>query len=595
MDRYVEYALGQVSNRNYIIELGSVSTKLKPEKELYRSYYSYDSDILEHLKINKTVRSFKGKYYLDQLVIDIDKGKSSDLEVLVRARLFVQKLEDEWKLDRNQVEIYYSGSGYHIHIPDIFNFDPSEYLPDEVKATLQHYFPEMDTMPLMRTGLIRVPLSYNIKTKRYKVRLRIEEFLNFKPEDIIEISQQPRELVLLDDNEYDVPDYKQLIIKAEQPRHKEAIRNEPTRIVTCVQKMYDEGAVQGTRHVNMLRMVGTWRMAGLTIGMTKTLLKHWANGTLSDYEIEKQVNYLWDKGYTPGCEDPIRLKYCDPKCVYYVNRNYVTQIADVEIMEKKFKDFIRKDFSKTSFELNEFFQLDNEYRIYPGELVLVIAPTKIGKTALIQNICVGLKRMRILYLSLEVAQNLLFRRFIQIAYSMTKDQVIEHYKVNEDGLGKEIEHIQVIDVGPDLDSIKRVIAQVSPNLVVVDTIDGINVKNTYDGTQKVEQIVIALKQMAQALNVIVVGIHHISKHASIDEKGNPRPLNIHSGKGSSAAEQKADRIIGIEGNLNARQRRILSLGTRDDTNFDIQCDFDPETFKVKQIPIMKFNTGIIDH
>lgn len=583
MEHYIEIADGSVSNRNYIIPTSNLTKYLKPQKELYRSYYCYDTDIIEHLKIQKTVSSFKGKYYLDAIVIDIDKSRSSDLEVLVRARLFVQRLEDEWKLDRNQIEIYYSGSGYHLQFPDIFGFESSEYLPDEVKQTFQAYFPEMDTMPLMKTGLIRVPLSFNIKTNRYKVRLRTEEFFGLKPEDIIEIAQSPREVVILDDNEYDTPNYKHMIIKAEAPRHTALVREEPTRIVTCTQKMFNEGAISGTRHVNMLRMVGSWRLAGLPINAIKVLIRYWANGTMSEYEIEKQVNYLWDKGYTPGCEDTVRLKYCDPKCVFYVNRNYIAQIADVGIMEKKFKDFIRKDFSTSSFDLNEFFTLKDEYRVYPGELVIVLGETKLGKSLLVQNIMVKLKRMKILYLTLEVSQNLMFRRFIQIAHSMTKNQVIEHYKTNENGLTKEIEHIQVMETAPELDSIKRLIAQLQPKLVIVDTIDGINVKHSFDGVDKTEKLAVALKQLAQSLGVIIIGVHHISKHAAIDEKGRPKELTVHAGKGSSSIEQKADRIIGIQGVLSDRRRLVKSLATRDDTNFEIQCDFDPETFQVKQI------------
>lgn len=582
--KFVEIAHKGPSNRGYICPITEISKYLETGKEVYRSYYTYDEEIIEHFKIYKTPRLFKGKYYLPEIVVDIDKGKSSDDDVLFRARLFVQKLEDEWKLDRHQIEVYYSGSGYHAVFPDIFNFEPSNDLPDEVKMTFQRFFPEMDTMPLMKTGLIRVPLSFNIKTNRYKIRLRSEEFFNLKAEDIIAFSQQPREVVILDDNEYDIPNFKHLIVKTESVINKEQFREEPTRIVTCVQKMYNEGAIPGTRHTNMLRIVGAWRKAGLPVAAIKMLLRGWANGTLSDYEINRQVNYLWDRGYTPGCKDEIMAKYCDPKCVYFTTKDFVPMISDSEAMEKKFKDFIRKDFSTTSFDLSEFFELPDEYRIYPGELVVVFGDTKIGKTLFVQNLCINLKRMRILYLSLEVNERLMFRRFIQIEKGMTKNQVIEHYRNdgNED-FSNDIQHIQVMETSPDIDSVKRIITSIQPKLVVIDTIDGLKIPGVYDGTTKTEQLAIQLKQLAQTLNVIMIGVHHISKKAAVDEEGIRKELTVHSGKGSSAVEQKADRIIGVMGDPKDTLRRIKSLGTRDDTDFEVYVNFDFDTFRMKQL------------
>lgn len=582
--KFVEIANGQPSNRGYVCPINEYIKYIKPKNEVYRSYYAYDEEIVEHFKIKKTVKGFIGKYYLPEIVIDIDKGKTSDDDVLFRARLFVQKLEDEWKLDRNQLEIYYSGTGYHVVFPDIFHFEPSNDLPDEVKMTFQRFFPEMDTIPLMKPGLIRVPLSFNIKSSRYKIRLRIEEFFNLKAEDIIKFSEQPREVIILDDNDYDVPDFKHLIVKSNGAVSRDEFREEPTRIVTCVQKMYNEGAIPGTRHVNMLRIVGAWRKSGLPIGAVKALLKIWANGTLSDYEINKQVNYLWDKGYTPGCKDEIMSKYCDPKCVFYTTKDFVPMISDSETMEKKFRDFIRKDFSTTSFDMNEFFDLPEGYRIYPGELVIIFGDTKIGKSTLAQNLCIGLKRMRILYLSLEVNERLMFRRFIQIEKGMTKNQVIDHYQKDDyDEFSKDIQHIQMMETSPDIDSVKRIITSVQPKLVVIDTIDGLKVPNVYDGTGKTEQLAIQLKQLAQTLNVIIIGVHHISKKAAVDEEGIRKELTVHSGKGSSAVEQKADRIIGVMGDPKDTLRRIKSLGTRDDTDFEVYLHFDFDTFRMSQL------------
>ena len=178
--KFIEIAKGSPSHRHTIIPLSDLKNHLEPEKELYRSYYTYDDKILEHKKLYKTVKGYDGMMFLDQITLDIDKGNDTDEGVLYRTQSFVEMLGEDWKLDRNELRIWYSGRGYHLTFPDIFRFEPSPFIADEVKATLTKYFPEMDSMPLMKTGLIRVGFSYNEKTKRYKTPLSAGELFSLK-------------------------------------------------------------------------------------------------------------------------------------------------------------------------------------------------------------------------------------------------------------------------------------------------------------------------------------------------------------------------------------------------------------------------------
>jgi len=537
----------------------------------------------------KTVRGYVGKMWLDMIVIDIDKGEDTDAGVLYRSQCFVQKLEEDWKLDRNEIQIFFSGRGYHISFPDIFKFEPSNDLPDEVKATLTKWFPEMDSMPLMKPGLIRVPFSYNTKTKLYKTPLSAVEFYSWTPEQIFEVAGKFGMRKVERDTMSSVPDFSDLkVIKKE--RRKEAERDEATRIVTCAQTMFDMGAaaLEGDRHKILLRLVATWRMRGDSFKSALALARAWNNGSLSDYDLEKQVKYDWDKGYTPGCDDEIRVKFCDPKCIHYKNKNLVTEVMDSKTMEETYRDFVKTDFSKISFDLNEIYSIKStsgSYRIYPGEVVYFLGETGIGKTALVQNICIKLRRMKILYLSLEVNEKLLFRRFIQIAEGMSKEQVLEHYGNSGESLTEKIDHIQVMTVSPELKSIEQLIKRYNPQLVVIDTTDGISVDKTFTrGTTDTEKIGIGLKEMANRTNIIIFGVHHITKAAALNDKGEAKDLTVHSGKGSSAIEQKSDRMIAIEGSLATNVRLVRSLKTRDDESFAIQVQFNAATnFRMVQL------------
>lgn len=560
---------------------------LLPDTELYRSYYTYDEMILEHMKLYKTVRGYTGKVWLDNIVIDIDKGDDTNEGVLYRSQCFVQKLEDDWKLDRNEIQIFFSGRGYHISFPDIFRFEPSPDLPDEVKATLTKYFPEMDAMPLMKPGLIRVPFSYNSKTKLYKTPLSAAEFFSWTPEQIFEVAGRfgPRKVER--DTMSNVPDFSSLKIVKKSRRKKEEERGEATKVITCAQTMFDQGAAaqEGERHKILLRLVATWRMRGDSFKSAMALARAWNEGSFADYELEKQVKYNWDKGYTPGCDDEVRVKFCDPKCIHYKQKNLVTEVMDSKTMEETYRDFIKTDFAKTSFDLNEFYKIKGSYRIYPGEMVYFLGETGIGKTALVQNICVRLRRMKILYLSLEVNEKLLFRRFIQIAEGMTKEQVFEHYNNSGESLTEKIDHIQVMTVSPEIKAIEQLIKRHNPQVTVIDTTDGISIDKTFTrGTSDTEKIGIGLKEMANRTNTIIIGIHHITKAAAVNDKGESKELTVHSGKGSSAIEQKSDRMIAIEGSLGTNVRLVRSLKTRDDESFAIQLQFNASTnFRMEQL------------
>ena len=101
-------------------------------------------------------------------------------------------------------------------------------------------------------------------------------------------------------------------------------------------------------------------------------------------------------------------------------------------------------------------------------------------------------------------------------------------------------------------------------------------KYNNDPFTKMEKIVNSLKQIATQMDVVFFGISHISKGASRDM------LTIHSAKGNSAIEQKADKVIGIMGDREAPRRVLKSLKSRDEARFQISLLFDYETFRFKE-------------
>ena len=588
MSEYVEIALGVPSNRNMIIAKSEIRSWISKanatNQSLHCSYYSFDSEILEHMKIRKTTRNYPGKYYLNKIIIDIDKGSEDDETTLLRVREMLRKLEDDWKVAREVIVIWFSGTGYHLSIPDIFRFTPSPNLPWEVNATLSHYFPEVDTKPLRNTGLMRVGYTINTKSNLYKIPLTYEEVHTLTPEQIhtLAISCKPRNLPKEEYTEY--PDYTNLIIATKINREEDKERIEPTRIVTCGQKIFEEGAKKGFRHDNLIRLVSLWRRRGDTFNSCLVLAKDWNarnNEGITDYELVKQSRYIWDRGYTPGCKDKVLVKYCDTKCIHYQKKNLSVLVESATDMEKSYGIYM-KSLADKALDIGTILGMRKKVILVPQDYVLFFGSSGLNKTNLAQVISVRLRPKKVLYLNLEFASSLLYRRSLQIATKMTKIELEKYYLENSDGLAKYVDHISVIDISPNLEVLKKTISEHSPHIVFVDTLGLLEVDGYGDKTKIIGE---ALKSIARRTSTIIVGIHHISKQAAFDDKGNPKELTIQSGLGSSSLHNQADWVWGIEGRQDSTIRTFKSLKARDDDHFLNVFQFNKETFHLTSISV----------
>lgn len=587
-ERFIEVAINEPKNRNTVIPLSDLPALTescqKRGEALYRSWYTFDNELREHFKIRKTVAGYRGKLYLDSIILDIDKGVETPQATLERTRAFVRNLESNFGIPEEHINVFYSGSGFHVEISELFGFTPERDMHQVVKATLTSVFPEGDVI-YDATRIIRVTNTINRKTGLYKIQLSHKELHELDANAIIELAKSPRPTQALPPiKEPFLKKYiKELPALALEPKK---FQDNPSSIVTCMQTVFNNGETPGHRHQYIMRMASAFKRAGVPLEGVVILMQKWAPG-LEPYEVRRLVEDVFTKGYRFSCHDEIMVANCSPKCIHYKNKDFTLEVVSAQDMEKDFVRYLATDFSDTSFDLNEMYQWqmkneagdieDGSYKFYPGELTLVLGDTGIGKTAWVQNICVKLKRLKILYLSLEVHQHLVYRRFIQIAHSMSKAEVVKYYEGKTNALSDDISHISVMTVSPDIKSINRLIAEVEPQLVVVDTTDGITVEGNFKETlMKENAIAVQLKQIAQLQDIIIIGVHHLSKLGAV------ATLGVHSGKGSSSFEQKADKVIGIEGVQGGVHRTVLSLKARDECRFRLNFIFNPRTFQFTQ-------------
>jgi len=580
--KYVELAIGSVSNRAYAIRPEHITKYIKPNQELYRSLFILDKSAFEHFRDKGSIKSYKGTYALNTVIFDIDRGKKTGQDTKQRALSFYETLLEQG-LEDDQIHIWFSGRGFHIEIPNLYGFVPSENLPYQAKMTIDSHFGKLVDNIYDKGRLIRVGYTINMKSELYKLPLSWKMLNDMTYLEICEYCQTQKQDYNhkpFDENQITIWEDKVLDVKEFKEENNADVSNTNLNAhVTCVQKMWKSDK-EGERHITLLRMANGWRRMGIQKeGAIK--MSEYNIPSLDHNEILKIIDdvYAWEhNGYS--CSDTIMEKYCDPICKFYKNKNYGLEVLNVKELSSKLRDFVHMDMDTNSFNLKDYYPMNTDYRFLPGELAILLGDTKLGKTAWLQSLMVKLSHMNVMYLSLEVGDWLIFRRFLQAGNGITKQEVNETYRIyDEDRVNKindKVKHIKVMTTSPDIDSMKQLIADNQPQIVCIDTIDAIEVKYNNDPFTKMEKIVNSLKQIATQMDVIFFGISHISKGASRDM------LTVHSAKGNSAIEQKADKILGIQGQRDANNIRVIrSLASRDETDFEMAFDFDYKTFQFK--------------
>jgi len=590
--RMIEVAVGSVANRGNVIPLHELHNYIKYKTELYRSMFIYDDTFTGNVK------TYQGTYDIDEIILDIDI-KDENMEPVDKVMNFLNSSEIE-----NQ--LWFSGTGFHVHIPNIFGLKASKDLPGILKHTLDSMFGKLGVDNIYdKSRLIRAEFSFNKKNNTYKIPIySLTRDYNWTYKDYVKLATWVDYKSPADDPARDANSlnnwmkYDKGFLKAHNTdKFKDKIVTKPKRNsvsvnttsdseltahVTCVQKMYKQGPELGSRHQTILRMISAWKRSGIPRAGSESLIGHWSPD-FDRTEAFKMIDtvYGWEHdGY--GCNDTIMDKFCDARCKFYRSKDYGVEVFNADSMTEQFRDFVKTDYSDRSFDLGTMYKMTNPYRFTVGELITIIGDTKLGKTAFIQNIVTKANQFKCLYISLEVNEKLMWRRFCQIAFNETKEEIVNHY-LNDDitfvnEAKKKLGHLKVLTVSPEINNIIDVISSVQPKIIVIDTIDEIRVDYVNDSLLKMQKIISKLKEIAQKYEVIIFAVSHISKTAAYEGT-----LNRHSAKGDSAIEQKSDKLLGISApNPGSKARIVESIVARDESGFKLKCFFNHETFRFQQ-------------
>ncbi len=595
---WVEYATTSVSNRNHLCKLEEFPSIAAQHQnlEIYRSMFLYDADIVEFVAKNDTVTGFNGVQGVDKLVIDIDYIKN-DNNMGNETRLKVLDVIDKMEkllIQPEHYNIWFSGKGFHIHLGNVYGFENSNQVAKQVRATMQRDFGEHIDIIYDSRRLIRAGHSYNKKSKLYKIPISYAELSELEYLDIAELAQEIRtsykphkitkEAVVgldpMDMSRKNIEEVRKVFDNA---------KGISTRYITCVQHIYNAGHVPNNRHKHLLALTSIWRKK---YAFDKVACDHLAraymtkmNNPLDPVEVSRIVSDAFKNDYNYGCNHPVLQPYCDSKCLLYKYKNLdeETNILNAEQMVSKLIEHYTSDFTDRSFDLKDIFTFMPKTHLFTsGQLITLIGDTGLGKTAFISYLITQLPKIKILFLSLEVDDLTMSRRFLQAAMKKSKTDIINIVKsgnINSiEEAQKSIDNIQLETVSPDIQDLSSFVAETEAKIVVVDTIDRIPAKYAgKDDFARQEVIANGLKDLAMKEDVIVLAVHHISKSASYNFK-ETNTLDVHSGKGNSAIEQKSDQYIAFQGKEMSKARVVKSLKARDESKFELLLNYNWDTF-----------------
>ena len=485
---------------------------------------------------------------------------------------------DDLSIDEDHILIWYSGTGFHIEIPDLFGFTPSTTLPSTVKETLTSLFPECDSI-YDGARIIRANYSYNQKLGNFKVPFNVEMLNKFSMEEIKESSancsnDEIREKVdviykLWSNIEPYLGEYiKQPSYDNKAPTTvRTEFKIDPNSVVTCMQTVLGQTPPAGERNETMMRIASWMRRNGMPEKGVRSTLSDWSG--LPD-EAKRCSQRVFDEKYEYSCSDFIMSKYCKPNCIHFKHKDYNLNILNPSDMEEKYEEFMMKDFTDMAFNFADLYDIG------------------LGKSTWVMNLVARLNNMSCLFLSLENSFHLTFRRFVQMTASLSKTDVMSAYQKPAQGVlnleGKKkpeyykaFKHINILCESPELKKLQETIARMQPRIVVVDTTDMVWVKGVQDELSKMNDIINGLKSTAQSQECIIIAVHHINKQAMHDGI-----TTITSLKGSTNVVQKADKVLAINGENNDNLRSLHSEKARDDGNIKIMFDFNKRDMTFNQ-------------
>ena len=350
--------------RNHIVTIDEVPALVESFKHYgcYATYFFYADEVLTYMSAQAensgpTVAGYAGKVWASFLPIDLDHPEL--LPAHEAAKHLTRFLLEQWQVDPNSIQIYFSGAkGFHLML-DARTFGkilPSKNLPlifDSLRRHLALEIPERwrDTVDLAikdRMRLLRLPNTIHERSKLYKVSLGLDELQHGSPAEIRAAAESPRALISTDDtgllSRVDVKESaaaarlfqqvrrqlrgitrKSFVYRFRRPENLEEI----SFPCAALERIWQSQIEPGYRNNCAIRLASELRLLGLTEEEAENKLLEWneRNGIeLPGGELQSVIRSAYQHRfpYRYNCRDSIRRRFC-PLPNYQACRKFVAE------------------------------------------------------------------------------------------------------------------------------------------------------------------------------------------------------------------------------------------------------------------------------
>lgn len=227
--------------------------------------------------------------------------------------------------------------------------------------------------------------------------------------------------------------------------------------------------------------------------------------------------------------------------------------------------------------------------LVPGELLVILADTGVGKTAVLGNLAIANSRLQTILFELELAESKIFQRMAQKASGCNRYKIEQAYALGGSIPWRESKVLDKLVVAPDsfqtmerLDSIiKRSELKTGepPAVVMLDYIQLIGNAGK-DRYGRFSDIAEGLKRMAKARNVVMVCASQVSR----DREREYGELSIHDGKESGSIENSAGTVLGISRNPNRPTEMCIQVlkSTEHGAGVKVYAEFDFSSLRIAE-------------
>lgn len=185
----------------------------------------------------------------------------------------------------------------------------------------------------------------------------------------------------------------------------------------------------------------------------------------------------------------------------------------------------------------KFHGLDELVKIRKGNLIIISARPKVGKTTVAINIASNIARSKkVLFVSLEMRTQEIIQKFYNRAAKSSNGAEIDRAQA----LINQNLNLRLIDApAMSIDDIRQLIRKEKPDVVFIDQLDCLVVNKKLERHDlRVGENVTKLKELASSTETAIVLLHQLNRGADKDEKPGLSHL-----KDTSIVEQKCDAAL----------------------------------------------------